>query len=137
MSARKSPGEPKWITEDTLAIIHAQQIERYGGSHGVLDTSVLLSAINRPINRWGYAEADLVDLAAIYWLALASTRGFNDGNKRSGLACTLLFLALNSVSIDATPDELFTMTLALPSGRISDYDLSAWLRSKLLADNPK
>jgi death-on-curing protein len=130
VSARKTPRELTWITDDTLAIVHAQQIEHYGGAHGVADTNVLRAAISKPINRWGYAESDLADVAAIYWVSLSSARGFNDGNKRTGLACTLLFLALNNVSIDATPDELFTMTLALQSGRISDYDLSSWLRSK-------
>jgi len=133
VTRRKIQHEPKWITEETLAIVHAQQIERYGGSHGVLEKDALLSAINRPINRWGYDEsADFVELASIYWRALAGSRGFNDCNKRTGLACALLFLALNNISIDATPDELYTMTLALPAGKISDYDLAVWLRLKLV-----
>jgi hypothetical protein len=34
--------EPRWITESTLLAIHAQQVERYGGAHGVLDKNVVL-----------------------------------------------------------------------------------------------
>lgn len=37
--------EPRWITEPVLMAIHARQIERYGGAHGVLDENVVRSAL--------------------------------------------------------------------------------------------
>jgi len=80
--------EPRWLTEAILLSIHAQQIERYGGAHGMLDPNVVRSALARPINRWAYDDAaDLADPAAACLVGFARTQGFNDGNKRTGLAC--------------------------------------------------
>lgn len=91
--------EPRWITEESLFVIHAQQVERYGGLHGVLDKNAVLAALQRPINRWQYEDSvDFADLAALYLVAFAGAQGFNDGNKRTGLACALVFLGLNSVN---------------------------------------
>lgn len=81
--------------------MHAQQIERYGGLHGVLDPNVVLSALVRAINKWGYDEqSDMADLAAMYLVGFAGSQGFNDGNKRTGVACALVFLAINGIVVD-------------------------------------
>ena len=133
MSEKKSP-EPKWITEEILAIIHARQVERFGGLHGIPDNQVVLAALNRPYNRWAYGAADIAELAAVYLVALAGTQGFNDGNKRTGLACALVFLGLNELTLDADPDELFSLTLAVSTNRISDFDVGAWIRARILTD---
>jgi death-on-curing protein len=72
--------EPRWLTEPVLLAIHAQQIERYGGAHGVLDQNVVRSALARPIHRWAFDdEADLADLAAAYLVGFARSQGFNGG----------------------------------------------------------
>jgi death-on-curing protein len=85
--------EPRWLTEAMLMMIHAQQVERYGGAHGILDPNVVRSALARPINRWAYdQDADLADLAASYLVGFARSQGFDDGNKRTGLAPALVRL---------------------------------------------
>ena len=72
MTERRLPHEPRWITEAALLAIHAQQIERYGGAHGVVDQNVVLSAHARPRHRWHYdPTADLADLAASYLVGFA------------------------------------------------------------------
>ena len=48
--ARHIPDEPRWITEEMLLALHAQQIERFGGAHGIIDQNVVLSALARPRN---------------------------------------------------------------------------------------
>jgi death-on-curing protein len=124
--------EPRWITEEILFVIHAQQVERYGGSHGVLDKNVVLGALHRPINRWSYEEsADLGDLAASYLVAFAGSQGFNDGNKRTGLACALVFLGLNSVSFEADAEELYEVTLRVATRQIADNDVAIWFRQRI------
>ncbi len=132
MSAAAKKKEPKWLTEEILFIIHAQQIERYGGAHGVLDENVVLAALQRPINRWSYEKSvDFADLAALYLVAFAGTQGFNDGNKRTGLACALVFLALNSVSFDPDATELYELTLRVATHQIGDNDAAIWFRERL------
>jgi death-on-curing protein len=127
--------EPRWITEEILFVIHAQQVERYGGSHGVLDKNVVLGALHRPINRWAYEEAvasaDFADLAASYLVAFAGSQGFNDGNKRTGLACALVFLGLNSVSFEADAEELYDVTLRVATHQIADNDVAIWFRQRI------
>ena len=57
--------EPKWLSLDTILALHAQQVDRFGGSHGVLDRGAVESALARAPNRFHYGEsADLADLAA-------------------------------------------------------------------------
>lgn len=132
MSSRRKKKEPIWLTEEILFIIHAQQIERYGGAHGVLDENVVLAALQRPINRWSYEKSvDFADLAALYLVAFAGTQGFNDGNKRTGLACALVFLALNSVSFDPDATELYELTLRVATHQIGDNDAAIWFRERL------
>ncbi len=132
MSRRALPVEPRWLTEPTLLAIHAQQIERYGGAHGVLDPNVVLSALARPINRWSYdPEADLADLAAAYLVGFARSQGFSDGNKRTGLACALVFLALNGASLHVPPAEVYALTMAVANNQADDTTVAAYFRDRL------
>lgn len=124
--------EPRWLTETMLLAIHAQQVERYGGAHGVIDSNVAFSALARPRNRWSYdAGADLADLAAAYLVGFARTQGFRDGNKRTGLACALVFLDLNGAPLHVTPAELYGITMAAALGQADDSKVAAFLRERL------
>jgi death-on-curing protein len=124
--------EPRWITEPTLLAIHAQQVERYGGAHGVLDKNVALSALSRPRHKWSYdPNADLSDLAAAYLVRFARSQGFNDGNKRTGLACALVFLAVNGSPLHAPPEALYALTMAAATGQADDHVVAAFLRDRL------
>jgi death-on-curing protein len=124
--------EPRWLTEATLLAIHAQQIERFGGAHGVLDQHVVLSTLARPQQRWHYDEsADLADYAAAYLVGFARSQGFNDGNKRTGLACALVFLALNGAALHVNGAELYAMTMKVATNQAGDPDVAAYLRERL------
>lgn len=132
MSSARIAEEPRWITEPTLLAIHAQQIERYGGLHGVLDKNVVLSALARAANRWAYdSAADLADLAAAYLVGFARSQGFNDGNKRTGLACALVFLPLNGAPLHVAPAELYALTMAVATGQADDEVVAAYVRERL------
>ncbi len=127
--------EPRWITEPTLLAIHAQQIERYGGTHGVLDKNVVLSALSRAMHRWAYdSSLDLPDLAAAYWVGFARSQGFNDGNKRTGLACALVFLAVNGAALHAPGPELYALTMAVATAQADDSTVAAYVRNRLEHD---
>lgn len=125
-------GEPRWLTEAILMGIHAQQIERFGGAHGVLDQNMVLSALARAQQRWHYDEsADLPELAAAYLVGFARAQGFRDGNKRTGLACALVFLALNGVDLHAPGEELLELTMKVATNRAGDAEVATFLRQKL------
>jgi death on curing protein len=132
VSQRALPVEPRWLTEPTLLAIHAQQIERYGGTHGVLDENVVLSALARPTSRWSYdPDADLPDLAPAYLIGFARSQGFSDGNKRTGLACALVFLALNGAPLHVPAAELYALTMAVATNQADDAAVAVYLRDRL------
>jgi len=115
-----------------LMAIHAQQIERYGGAHGVLDENVVRSALARAKQRWAYDDdSDLADLAAAYLVGLARSQGFNDGNKRTGLACALVFLGLNGLELHVPPKELYALTMQAATGQANDEVVAAYLRDRM------
>ena len=132
MNSSATKDEPQWITEESLFVLHAQQVERYGGSHGVLDQNVVLAALHRPINRRAYDKSvDFADLAALYLVAFAGTQGFIDGNKRTGLACALVFLELNGVSFEADLQELYELVLRVATHQVGDKDVAIWFRQRI------
>ncbi len=121
--------EPRWITEAMLFALHAQQIERYGGAHGVIDENVVLSALARPQHRFTYDPAvDLASLAATYLVGFARSQGFRDGNKRTALATALVFLALNESPLHAPPAEVYALTMAAALGQADDVAVATALR---------
>jgi death on curing protein len=130
--SRHDPDEPRWITEEMLLLLHSQQLERYGGAHGVIDENVVLSALARPRQRRAYDDAaDVADLAAAYLVGFARSQGFRDGNKRTGLACALVFLELNGCTLAAPLEELYVLTMAVANGQADDAVVAAFLRDHL------
>jgi death-on-curing protein len=53
-----------------------------------------------------HPSADIHWLAAHYAVHLAQNHAFQDGNKRTGLASALVFLAMNGLPRHATPEAL-------------------------------
>lgn len=70
-------------------------------------------------------------MATVYLAAFAGTQGFNDGNKRTGLACALVFLGLNDLSLKAEPDELYDLTLGVATNQIKDAGVASSMRERI------
>lgn len=112
--------------------IHADQIERYGGSLGVRDQGLVEAALARPQN--GYHD-DLVGEAAALWESLAQNHPFVDGNKRTAFAVTWTFLALNGGRLAADADRTFAFIMRMYDARSFDFrHLHAWLREHVAID---
>ena len=123
--------EPRWLTETTVLAIHAQLIERFGGAHGVRDQHVVLSALARPQQRWHYeASADLADCAALYLIGLSQAQGFVDGNKRTGLACALVFLALNDAALHVAGAALYAVTMRVAMNQADVVEVAVFIRAR-------
>ena len=93
-----------YLTLAEVLAIHADQIERYGGSHGVRDAGLLEAALYRP--QTGY-YADLVEEAAALWESLSQNHPFLDDNKRTAFAATYTFLAINDAQLTAEAEEAY------------------------------
>jgi len=111
--------------------IHADQIERYGGSPGIRDITLLQSAIAMPAAGFGeqYLHADLFEMAAAYLFHIVKNHPFVDGNKRVGIASALVFLELNGVGMKATNDALVEMVLAVVEHTMAKAGIAEFFRA--------
>ncbi|WP_082077269.1 type II toxin-antitoxin system death-on-curing family toxin [Bradyrhizobium sp. LTSPM299] len=122
------PKEPLWITLDQAIAMHARQLRRFGGAPGLRDEGMLHSALERPVNRWQYEQADLAELAAAYAFGLAKNHAFVDGNKRIAFMAMMVFLHRNGVPFSPEPAQATTIILSLAAGEVSEDSLTRWIR---------
>jgi death-on-curing protein len=116
-----------YLTVAEVLVIHADQIERYGGSHGVRDPGLLEAARYRP--QTGY-YSDLIEEAAALWESLSQNHAFIDGNKRTAFAATYTFLVINGARLTAGAEETYTFVAALYEANQFRFEsLVRWLRS--------
>lgn len=126
--------ESKWLLEETVYAIHKRQIAEHGGSDGVRDEGLLLSALARPQNLLAYSDetSDISALAASLAYGIAKNHPFIDGNKRTALVVARTFLLLNGFNIEATQEEKYLTFLKLAEGNLSEKELADWIRQKLI-----
>jgi len=116
-----------YLTVAEVLAMHADQIERYGGSHGVRDPGLLEAALFRP--QTGY-YAGLIGEAAALWESMSQNHPFVDGNKRTAFAATYTFLAINGARLIADAQETQDFLRALYEGNQFTFDnLVPWLRA--------
>ena len=109
--------------------IHYDQLREHGGLPGVRDESVLEAALARPQQKWYYAEdPDLASIAAAYGFGLVKNHPYRDGNKRIGLLAIATFLGMNGYELKATDAGVVTEILALADNRVSEEELTDWIR---------
>jgi death on curing protein len=120
--------EPNWLTCEQVLAIHARQLRRFGGAPGLRDEGILRSALERPVNKWQYEQADLAMLAAAYAFGLAKNRAFVDGNKRVAFITMVVFLRKNGVRFAPDQAQSTKIVLALAAGEVSEENLARWIR---------
>ena len=120
--------EPKWVTYEQVIAVHARQLRRFGGAPGLRDEGMLLSALERPNNKWLYQQAELPELAAAYAFGLAKNHAFVDGNKRAAFMSMMVFLRKNGVAFAPAQAHATKIILALAAGEVSEESLTRWIR---------
>jgi death-on-curing protein len=108
--------------------VHDEQLAEHGGLPGVRAPDLLASALARPRNLYEYGEPDLADMAASYGFGIARNHPFADGNKRTALVVTQLFLELNGHQLAASDPECVATFLALAAGELTERELATWIR---------
>jgi death-on-curing protein len=117
-----------WLSRQLILAIHDEQLAEHGGPTGLRDPGLLDSALARPINRTGYGEPDMAELAAVYALAIVRNHPFVDGNKRTAFVALELFLHLNNCAFTAGDADSVVMMLAMAAGEVPDPEFIAWVR---------
>jgi death-on-curing protein len=120
-----------FLTLDDILESHQNQIETYGGSHGIRDIGLLESAIAQPEASFGgqYLHADIFQMAAAYIYHLVMNHPFVDGNKRVGLEAALIFLEINNENLSASDEELVDLVLKTTAGQVGKREIAEFFRS--------
>ena len=108
---------PTWVTYDQVIAIHSRQLRRFGGAPGLRDAGLLQSAVERPVNKWSYEQADLAALAGAYAFGLAKNHAFVDGNKGIAFMAMMIFLRRNNVRFAPDQAHATAMIMALAGWR--------------------
>lgn len=113
------PAEITFFELEQVVETHDIQLRDHGGGNpGILNLADLLSAINQPRSgMFGvYFHQNIFEMAAAYLFHIANNHGFNDANKRTGLAVALEFLGLHDIDINATDQEVLDLSLEVVKG---------------------
>ena len=104
-------------------------IRHYGGSHGVRDMGLVESALARPRAGFGDYEAyaNIFTKAAVLAHSLLKNHPFVDGNKRTALACCMLFLKRNGYMVQSSKHELLTFALSIENNSLAEDKIAEWL----------
>lgn len=120
----------EFLTLAEVVEIHSDQIQRYGGIAGVRDLALLESALAQPEGSFSgeYLHKDLYEMAAAYAYHICRNHPFLDGNKRTALACTLVFLELNDIQLSDPKGRLYGAMISVASGNMKKEALANLLR---------
>jgi len=120
----------RYVTLAEVVELHRRLLQATGGAPGIRDLGVLESAVSRPRATFGDVDLypTLVEKAAALCFAVVQGHPFIDGNKRVGHAAMETFLVLNGAEVNAPVDDQERLILDLAAGRISQTQLTDWLR---------
>jgi death-on-curing protein len=118
----------KVLSPHQVLFLHARLIEETGGSHGVRDMGLLLSALGRP--KATFEGKELPPTIFVKASALAESminnHPFVDGNKRTGIGAAVLFLSLNGYVLTASNQELLDLTMEIAQKKTAIEEVANW-----------
>lgn len=110
-----------FITLEQVLIIHEDQIDRYGGSHGIRDLNLLESALFRPQTTFSGEDLyiTIFDKAVALMHSFVLNNPFIDGNKRTAVVSVIVFLSLNGWKLKIPQKELVKTVLAIEAKKFT------------------
>jgi len=126
--------EPYFLTREQIDTIHRDQIDSWGGLHGLRSEHALKSALAQPQNVFFYAGGDLYEIAAAYAFHIAESQAYFDGNKRTGVQAALDFLEINGVDTSPLPEiATYEAMIRVAKHEMDRAGLAVFLRKVLTA----
>ena len=121
----------KYLTAEQVLFIHARLIEETGGSHGVRDLNMMMSALGRVQASFDNQDLypGLFSKAAALMDSLIRNHPFVDGNKRTGVTAAGLFLHRNGYRLVADSNNLVEMTMRIAESQTSLDELAIWFEN--------
>ena len=121
------------ITKDDVLNIYRILTIETGGTVGIRDEGLLLSALEAPYQTFGGVELfpTLIEKTVRMGYGLVANHPFIDGNKRIGILVMLTFLQLNGIEINFIDVEIVDMALGVASGKYKYEDLLHIVNKKI------
>lgn len=125
----------KYLKIEEILRLHFRVVEDYGGAHGVRDEGRLKSVAEAPAQEVFGVEQypDVYLKAAVYLRNIIADHPFFDGNKRTGVTVTGVFLIRNNMHLNASPKELEDFAVSVATDHLTIEDIATWLRSHIRA----
>ena len=115
----------RYLSVSEVIEINAEMVSKFGGIHGLRDSGALQSAVGRLES--GY-YADAIEEAVLFE-SLSQNHPFLDGNKRTAITATGVFLLLNGYRLLFDDLEAYKWLIGLyETGRMSKATIEPWLR---------
>jgi death-on-curing protein len=120
-----------YLTAEQVLFVHYRLINETGGGHSIRDLGLLESAVARPQATFDRQELylDVFEKAAAFMESLINNHPFVDGNKRTGIACAVLFLQQSGISFSARNADLERFTLRVSSSKAGRSEITKWLKN--------
>lgn len=120
----------KYLTPQDILVVHSEIVDATGGSHGIRDIGLLISATERPKTSFYGKEAyqTVFEKAAVYVESLESYHVFIDGNKRTGIAASARFLFMNGYEFTATNKALENFVLRVVTKKLTIPQIAKWFK---------
>lgn len=111
--------------------IHTLLIQKFGGTNGIRDSDVLLSALARPFQTFDGIELypTPVEKAAAILESIISNHPFLDGNKRLGYVLMKLFLFEGGFHLKVEQQDAYQFIILVASGQQNIDRIISWLQS--------
>ena len=128
--------DPRFLSVEEVLSLHADQLERYGGSEGVRDRGALESAVETPRATFDgeLLHDGLFAIAAAYAFHIAESQAFVDGNKRAALNAALVFMLLNGWVVVDPDEKLYDAMIAISARTMSKTELGELLKQLAVPD---
>lgn len=111
----------RFLDIDEVIQINKGQILLFGGLHGVRDKGLLESAVYDVQSSFGgeYLYQNINHMAAGYAYGIIKNHPFIDGNKRTGIICSLIFLKYNEIELEFEQEELYKLGIGIATSKLS------------------
>lgn len=122
-----------FIDLDIVLNVHDAMIGLYGGSFGVRDRNLLESALFQPqvMFNGNFVHQDIYVMAAAYLFHLIKNHPFVDGNKRTAVATTLMFLQSNECVVTLGDQQLYQLAIDVAESKMSKQEIAEFFRKNI------
>lgn len=119
-----------FLKTEQVLFIHDQMVKRFGGSLGVRDIGLMESAVARSQASFDskYLYGSIFDKAAALLQSLLKNHPFVDGNKRTALTSTAIFLKKNGYKLINNHKEEVEFAVRVDNGNLTVEQISKWLQ---------